>query len=146
MAIPKYRTNNEASLMNDPNFSTCIRRSYCEYISRCYLSSDQLYSTHTLTRHQPHIQSCERRWSKTNISGQAKGFQPKQKFLLEQLFNLFKQVRLEIRVFQMIHPETTGIQQSRWDVLTNAAVKVFDTIVGEIRCFEVADIEFEAIE
>src|SRR6266478_3206172 len=115
-------------------------------ISCWRFSSDQLYSTHTLTGHQPHIHSCERRWSKTNISGQAKGFQPKQKFLLEQLFNLFKQVRLEIRVFQMIHPETTGIQQSRWDVLTNAAVKVFDVNVGKIRCFEITDVEFEAIE
>src|SRR6266403_6304223 len=115
-------------------------------ISCCYLSSDQLYSTHTLTRHQPHIQSCERRWSNANISGQAKGFQPKQKFLLEQLFNLFKQVRLEIRVFQVVAPETTGIQQNRWDVLINAGLKVFDLIVGEIRCFEITDVEFEAIE
>src|SRR6266436_3041619 len=115
-------------------------------ISCWHLSSDQLYSTHTLTRHQPHIQSRERRWSKTNISCQAKGLQPKQKFLLEQLFNLFKYVRLETRVFQMIVPETTGIQQSRWDVFINAGVKVFDVIVGKIRCFEIADVEFEAIE
>src|SRR6266403_818444 len=115
-------------------------------ISCCHFSSGQLYSTHTLTRHQPHIQSRKRQWSKAKISRQAKGFQPKQKFLLDQLFHLFKQVRLEIRVLQMIVPETTGIQQSRWDVLINAGAKVLDVVVGKIRCFQITDVEFEATE
>src|SRR6266478_802679 len=115
-------------------------------ISSQHFSSDRLYLTHTLTRYQPHIQSCERRLSKTNISSQAKGLQPKQELLLEHLFNLFKHVRLEIRVFQMIVPETTSIQQSRWDVLINPGTKVFDVIVGEVRRFEIADVEFEAIK
>jgi hypothetical protein len=84
--------------------------------------------------------------SKTDISGQAKGLQPKQKFLLEESFNASKQVRLEIRVLQMIVPETTGIQESGWNVFVNAGVKVFDVVVGQIRCFEFADVEFEAID
>jgi hypothetical protein len=84
--------------------------------------------------------------SKTDISGQAKGLQPKQKFLLEESFNCSKQVRLEIGLFQMIVPETAGIQKSRWNVLINAALKVFDVIVSQIRCFEFADVEFEAID
>ena len=46
----------------------------------------------------------------------------------------------------MTAPETTGIQQRGWNVLINAGVKVFDIIVGEIRCFELADAEFEAID
>jgi hypothetical protein len=83
--------------------------------------------------------------SKTDISGQAEGLQPKQKFLLEESFNVSKQVRLEISVLQMVAPETTGIQKSGWNVFVNAGVKVFDVIVGEIRCFEFADVEFETI-
>ena len=46
----------------------------------------------------------------------------------------------------MIVPETTGIQQSGWNVLFNAGVKVFNVIVGEVRCLEFADVEFEAID
>jgi hypothetical protein len=46
----------------------------------------------------------------------------------------------------MIVPETTGIQKSGWNMLMNAGVKVFDVIVGKMRCFEFADVEFEAIE
>ena len=46
----------------------------------------------------------------------------------------------------MIVPETTCIQQSGWNVLINAGVEVFDVSVGEIGCFEFADVEFEAIE
>src|SRR6266403_3235820 len=115
-------------------------------ISCWHFLLDQLYSTHTLTGHQPHIQSCECQRNKVNISGQAKGLQPKQEFLLDQLFNPFKQIRLEICVFQMTVPETTGVQQSRCDVLINARVKVFDVIVGKTRCFEITDVEFEAIE
>ena len=46
----------------------------------------------------------------------------------------------------MITPETTGIQQRGRDVSINAGVKAFDVIVGEIRCFELADVEFEAIQ
>jgi hypothetical protein len=46
----------------------------------------------------------------------------------------------------VIVPETTGIQQSGWNVFIKAGVKVFDVIVGEIRCFEFADVEFEAID
>jgi len=102
--------------------------------------------THTLTRRQPHIQTCERGWSKADDPFQAKGLQPKQKFLVEESFNFSKQILLEISVFQMIAPETTGIRQSRWNVLINAGVKVDDIIVGEIRCFEFADVEFNAIE
>jgi hypothetical protein len=84
--------------------------------------------------------------SKTNISGQAKGLQPKQKFLFEESFDFSKQIRLETSVFQMIVPETTGIQQSGWNVFVNASIKVFDVNVGEIRCFEFADVEFETID
>ena len=82
----------------------------------------------------------------TNISGQAKGLQPKQKFLLDESFNFSKQIHLEISVFQMIVPEPTGIRQGGWNVSINASVKVFDVIVGEIRCFEFADVEFDTIE
>ena len=46
----------------------------------------------------------------------------------------------------MIVPESTGIQQSGWNVFINAGVQVCDVIVGEIRCFEFADVEFEAME
>jgi hypothetical protein len=46
----------------------------------------------------------------------------------------------------MIVPETTGIQKGGWNVSINAGVKVFDVIVGEIRCFEFADVEFEAMD
>jgi hypothetical protein len=84
--------------------------------------------------------------SKTNISGQTEGLQPKQKFLLEESFNFSKQVRFVISVFQMVVPETTGIQKSGWNMSINARVKVFDVIVGEIRCLQFADIEFEAME
>jgi hypothetical protein len=84
--------------------------------------------------------------SKTNISGQTKGLQPKQKFLLEESFNVSKQIRIEISVLQMIVPETTSIQKSGWNVFINAGLKVIDVIVGEIRCFEFADVEFEAID
>ena len=81
--------------------------------------------------------------SKTNISGQANGPQPKQKCLFE---DFSKQVRCEISVFQMIVPETTGIRQSGWNVLINADDKIFDVIVGEIQCFEFTDVEFKAID
>jgi hypothetical protein len=46
----------------------------------------------------------------------------------------------------MIAPETTCIQKGGWNVSINAGVKVFDVIVGEIRCFKFADVEFEAID
>jgi hypothetical protein len=46
----------------------------------------------------------------------------------------------------MIAPETTRIQKSRWNVSINAGVKVFDVIVGEIRSFKFADVEFEATD
>jgi hypothetical protein len=46
----------------------------------------------------------------------------------------------------MIVPETTGIRKGGWNMLINAGVKVFDVIVGEIRCFEFADVKSEAME
>ena len=83
---------------------------------------------------------------KTSISRQTQGFQPEQKFLLEESFNFSKQVRLVIRVFQMIVPETAGIQKRGWNMSINPRVEVFDIIVGQIRRFEFADVEFEAIK
>ena len=41
----------------------------------------------------------------------------------------------------MVVPETTGIQQSGWNVLINAGVKVLDVIVAQIQYFEFADVE-----
>ena len=31
-------------------------------------------------------------------------------------------------------------------MLVNTGVKVFDVVIGKVRCFEFADIEFEAID
>lgn len=46
----------------------------------------------------------------------------------------------------MLAPETTSIDQSRWDVFINAGLKVLDFSVWKIRRLEVAYVELEIVK